>query len=47
MRTGRQASKVALFFLVLAVAALVYGAVLVSLWEPEPEGQIEVPMGEV
>jgi hypothetical protein len=39
------ASKVALFLL-LAVAALVYGVVLVSLWEPMPE-EIEVPMEEI
>ena len=37
IRTGRQASIVAMFFLLLALAALVYGAVLVSLSEPEPE----------
>jgi len=37
---------VALFFLVLALAALVYGAGLASLWEPEPEEEIEVSMEE-
>ena len=46
IRTGRQASMVALFFLVLALAALVYGAGLASLWEPEPEEEIEVSMEE-
>jgi hypothetical protein len=45
MRTGRQALIVAMFFLLLALAALVYGAVIVSLSEPEEE--IEVPMREV
>jgi hypothetical protein len=47
IRTGRQASKVALFFLLLALAAFVYGAVIVSLSEPVPEEQMEVPMEEV
>jgi len=36
---------VALFFLLLALAALVYGAVLVGL--SGPEGQIEVPTESV
>ena len=36
-----------MFMLLLALAALVYGAVLVSLWEPVPEEEIEVPMEEV
>jgi hypothetical protein len=40
IRPGRQASMVALFFLVLA---LVYGAVIVILSRPVPEGEIEVP----
>ena len=47
IRTGRQASMVALLFLLLALAALVYGAILVSLWEPVPEEEIEVSMEEV
>jgi hypothetical protein len=47
LRTGRQASKVALFFLVLAVAALVYGAVIVSLSEHVPEEEIAVPLESV
>lgn len=47
IRTGRQATVVAVFMLLLALAALVYGAVIVSLSEPEPEEEIEVPMEEV
>ena len=47
IRTGRQATVVAVFMLLLALAALVYGAVIVSLSGPEPEGQLEVPMREV
>ena len=47
IRTGRQATVVAVFMLFLAVVALVYGAVIVSLSGPEPEGQLEVPMREV
>jgi hypothetical protein len=38
---------VALFFLLLALAALVYGAVLVSLWEPVSKEEIEMPIEEV
>jgi hypothetical protein len=45
IRTGRQALTVALFFLLLALAALLYGAVIVNL--SEPEEQIEVPMEQV
>jgi hypothetical protein len=47
IRTGRYATVVAVFMLLLAVAALVCGAVIVSLSGPEPEGQLEVPMREV
>ena len=47
IRTGRQATFIAMFMLVLALAALVYGAVIVSLSEPVPEEQIEMPMEEV
>ena len=47
IRTGRQATVVAVFILFLAVVALVYGAGIVSLSEPVPEEQIEVPMEEV
>jgi hypothetical protein len=47
MRTGRQASIVALFFSFLALVALVYGAGIVSLLEPMSEEEIEVPMREV
>jgi hypothetical protein len=47
IRTGRQATVVAVFMLLLALAALVYGAVIVSLSEPVPEEQIEMPMEEV
>ena len=46
IRTGRHATVAAVFMLLLALAALVYGAVLVSLWEPVPE-EIEVPMESV
>jgi hypothetical protein len=42
MRTGRQASMVALFFFLLALTALVYGAVLMSFSGPVPEEEIEV-----
>jgi hypothetical protein len=45
--TGRQASMVALFFLSLALAALVYGAVIVSLPGPMLAEEEEVPMEEV
>jgi len=38
---------VVLFFLLLALAALVYGAVLMSLWELIPEEEIEASMEEV
>jgi hypothetical protein len=38
---------VAMFMLLLALAALVYGAVIVSLPEPVLEEQMEVPMREV
>jgi hypothetical protein len=47
MRTGRQASTVALFFLLLTLAALLYGTVIVSLSGRELEEQIEVPMEKV
>ena len=47
IRTGRQASQVALLFLVLAVAVMAYGVLIMSLPEPEPEEQIEVPREEV
>ena len=47
IRTGRQATVVAVFMLFLAVAALVYRAVIVSLSGPEPEEQIEAPMKSV
>jgi hypothetical protein len=47
IRTGRQATVVAMFMLFLAVAALVYGAAIVSLPGPAPEEQIDVPMEEV
>lgn len=47
IRTGRQASMVALFLLLLALAALVYGKVIVSQWEPVPEEEIEVPLESV
>jgi hypothetical protein len=42
MRTGRQASMVALSFFLLALTALVYGAVLMSFSGPVPEEEIEV-----
>jgi hypothetical protein len=38
---------VALFFLLLAVAALGYGAVLMSFSGPVPKEQREVPVREV
>jgi hypothetical protein len=44
IRTGRQASIVAIFFSFLALTALVYGAVIVSLPGPILEEQMEVPM---
>jgi hypothetical protein len=47
IRTERQASMVALFFLLLAVAVIAYGVLIMSLPEPEPEEQIEIPMEEV
>ena len=47
IRTGRHATVVAVFMLVLALAALVYGTVIVSLSGPEPEEQIAVPMKSV
>ena len=47
LRTGRQASKVALFSLLLAVAVIAYGVLIMNLPEPEPEEEIEVPMREV
>ena len=47
IRTGRQATVVAVFMLVLALTALVYGAVIVSLPGPELEEEIEVPRREV
>ena len=46
IRTGRQASTVALFFFLLALTALVYGAVIVSFSGPVPEEEIEVPIEE-
>jgi hypothetical protein len=47
LRTGRQASKVALLFLVLAVAVMAYGVLILNLPEPELEEQREIPMEEV
>jgi hypothetical protein len=47
IRTGRQATIVAVFMLVLALAALVYGAVMGSLSGPGSEEQREVPIQEV
>jgi hypothetical protein len=47
IRTRRQATVVAVFMRLLALAALVYGAVIVSLSGLEPEEQIEVPMKSV
>jgi hypothetical protein len=47
IRTGRQATIVAVFMLVLALAALVYGAVMGSLSGPVQEEQREVLMREV
>jgi hypothetical protein len=47
IRTGRQASMVAMFFLLLAVAVIAYGVLLVSLPGPVPEEQREVPMKSV
>ena len=47
IRTGRQASLVAVFFFFLALVALVYGSVLMSQWEPLPEEEIEAPMEDV
>jgi hypothetical protein len=47
IRTGRQASMVAMFFLLLAVAVIAYGVLLVSLPGPMPEEQREVPMKSV
>jgi hypothetical protein len=41
IRTGRQATVVAIFMLLLAVASLVYGTVIVNLSGPVPE-EIEV-----
>ena len=42
IRTGRQATVVAVFFLSLAVLALAYGVLIVSLPGPVPEEQIGV-----
>jgi hypothetical protein len=47
IRTGRQASMVAMSFFLLALAALVYGAVIVNLPGSEPEEQLETPMEKV
>lgn len=47
IRTGRQASMVALFFLLLAIAVIAYGVLIVSLPRSMPEEQIEIPMEEV
>ena len=47
IRTGRQATIAAMLLLLMAVAALVYSAVMVSLLEPVPEEQREVPMKSV
>jgi hypothetical protein len=47
LRTGRQASKVALFFLVLAVAVMAYGVLILNLPELGPDEQMEIPMEEV
>jgi hypothetical protein len=44
---GTTATVVAVFMLLLALAALVYGSVIVNLPGPEPEEQTEVPMEEV
>jgi hypothetical protein len=47
IRRGRQATKVAVFLLCLAGVALACGAILLSLPEPEPQEQREVPSQEV
>jgi hypothetical protein len=47
IRTGRQATAVAVFMLLLALAALVYGTVIVSLSGAVPEEEREVPVREV
>ena len=47
IRTGRQATVVAVFMLLLAVAVMVYGVLILNLPERVPEEQIEVPMEEV
>jgi hypothetical protein len=46
IRTGRQASLVAMLFFLLALAALVYGSVLMGQWKPMPEEGIEAPLEE-
>ena len=46
IRTGRQATVVAMLFLSLAVVVMAYGVLIVSLPGPVPE-EVEVPIQEV
>jgi hypothetical protein len=47
VRTGRQATMIAVFFLFLILVVIVDATLILNVWEPVPEGQIEVPMEEV
>ena len=47
IRTGRQATVVAVLFLSLAVVVIAYGVLIVSLPGPVPTEEEDVPMREV